>query len=199
MKDGLTPVTNQNVSGSVSNNLSKLEKEHYALQRYARRSNVEILGYQISLLGIVWRKKLLNYVMMLVLLLKSETLNLVIDCFKKKVTISCPTLPGKCPELFWVILVRIFPHSDWIWRDTPHLSVFSTDAGKCGTEQLRIRTPFTQCKRTIVRFVNKRSAEDLISKRKFFSTLDFNKLRFPRGTRIYFNANLCTIKTAGYV
>ena len=116
MKDGLTPVTIQNVSGSVSNNLSKLEKEHYALQRYARRSNVEILGYQISLLGIVWRKKLLNYVMMLVLLLKSETLNLVIDCFKKKVTISCPTLPGKCPELFWVILVRIFPHSDWIWR-----------------------------------------------------------------------------------
>ena len=43
MKDGLTPVTNQNVSGSVSNNLSKLEKEHYALQQYARRNNVEIL------------------------------------------------------------------------------------------------------------------------------------------------------------
>ena len=44
MKDGLTPVTNQNVSGSVSNNLSKLEKEHYALQQYVRRNNVEILG-----------------------------------------------------------------------------------------------------------------------------------------------------------
>ena len=27
---------------------------------------------------------------------------------------------------------RIFPHLDWIWRDTPHLSVFSPNAGKCG-------------------------------------------------------------------
>ena len=46
MKDSLTPVTNQNISGSVSNNLLKLEKEHYALQQYARRNNVEILGLQ---------------------------------------------------------------------------------------------------------------------------------------------------------
>ena len=27
-----------------------------------------------------------------------------------------------------VILIRIFPHSDWIQRDTPHLSVFSPNA-----------------------------------------------------------------------
>ena len=26
----------------------------------------------------------------------------------------------------------IFPHSDWIWRDTECLSVFSPNAGKCG-------------------------------------------------------------------
>ena len=44
MKDGLTPVTNHNVSGSVFNNLLKLEKEHYELQKYSRRNNVEILG-----------------------------------------------------------------------------------------------------------------------------------------------------------
>ena len=44
MKDGFTPVTNQNVSGSVTNNLLKLEKEHYELQQYSRRNNVEILG-----------------------------------------------------------------------------------------------------------------------------------------------------------
>ena len=43
----------------------------------------------------------------------------------------------KCPntELF---LVRIFPHSDWIGRDTKYytkkLSVFSPNAGKCGPE-----------------------------------------------------------------
>ena len=29
-------------------------------------------------------------------------------------------------------LSRICPHSDWIWRDTPYLSVFSPNAGKCG-------------------------------------------------------------------
>ena len=32
MKDGFTPATNENVSGSVSNKLLNLEKEHYELQ-----------------------------------------------------------------------------------------------------------------------------------------------------------------------
>ena len=27
---------------------------------------------------------------------------------------------------------RIFPHLDWIWRDTEYLPVFSRNAGKCG-------------------------------------------------------------------
>ena len=42
-------------------------------------------------------------------------------------------LREKCPntELF---LVRILPHSDWIWRDTTYLSVFSLNAGKYGPE-----------------------------------------------------------------
>ena len=44
MKDDFTPLTNQNVSGSVFNNLLKLEKEHYELRKYSRRNNVEILG-----------------------------------------------------------------------------------------------------------------------------------------------------------
>ena len=34
--------------------------------------------------------------------------------------------------VFGVILVRMLPHSDWIWRDTPYLSLFSPNAGKCG-------------------------------------------------------------------
>ena len=33
-------------------------------------------------------------------------------------------------SVFGVILVRIFPHSDWIWRDDPYLSIFSPNAGK---------------------------------------------------------------------
>ena len=35
-------------------------------------------------------------------------------------------------SVFGVILVRIFRHLDWIRRDTPYLSVFSSNAGKCG-------------------------------------------------------------------
>ena len=37
-------------------------------------------------------------------------------------------------SVFGVILVRIFPHSDLIRRDTPYLSVFSPNAGKYGSE-----------------------------------------------------------------
>ena len=43
MKDGFTSVANQNAGGSVSNNLLKLKKEHYELQQYSRKNNVEIL------------------------------------------------------------------------------------------------------------------------------------------------------------
>ena len=32
-------------------------------------------------------------------------------------------------------LVRIFPHSDWIRRDTEYLSVFSPNVGKYGPEK----------------------------------------------------------------
>ena len=46
-------------------------------------------------------------------------------------------------------------------------------------------------KRTIVRFVNRQFAEDLLSKPNISSTLYFNKLGFPWGTQIYFSANLC--------
>ena len=35
-------------------------------------------------------------------------------------------------------------HSDWIWRDTKYLFVFSPNAGKYGPEKLRIRTFYTQ-------------------------------------------------------
>ena len=44
MKDGFTSLINKNVSGSVSNNLLKLEKECSELQQYSRTYNVEILG-----------------------------------------------------------------------------------------------------------------------------------------------------------
>ena len=46
-------------------------------------------------------------------------------------------------------------------------------------------------KRTFVGFVNRRLAEYLISKQNITSTLNFNKLGFPRCTQTCFNANLC--------
>ena len=57
--------------------------------------------------------------------------------------ITTITLREKCSgtEFF---LVRMFPLSDWIQRDTSYLSVFSLNAGKYGPKKLRIWTFFTQ-------------------------------------------------------
>ena len=49
-------------------------------------------------------------------------------------------------SIFRVFLLRIFPHSDWIRRDTLYLSVCSPNTGKYGPEKFRIRELFTQCK-----------------------------------------------------
>ena len=90
MKDDFIPVTNQNVSGSVGNNLFKLEKEHYERQQHSRKNNVEILGLPHIFTGdhlTVKNVELCNDVGSMV---KSQTLKLAIDCFKKKVTISYP-------------------------------------------------------------------------------------------------------------
>ena len=55
------------------------------------------------------------------------------------------TLREKCPNTEF-FLVPIFPHSDWIRRDTEYPSVSSRNAGKYGPEKtLRIWTLFTQC------------------------------------------------------
>ena len=39
-------------------------------------------------------------------------------------------LREKCPNNTELFLVRIFPHSEWIRRNTKYLSVFSSNAGK---------------------------------------------------------------------
>ena len=53
-------------------------------------------------------------------------------------------LPENCPntELF---LVRNFPHSDWIRRDTEYLSVFSPNAGKIWTRRSSVFGHFSRC------------------------------------------------------
>ena len=50
----------------------------------------------------------------------------------------------KCVQIRSFFLVRIFPHSDWIRRDTKYHSVFSPNAGNYGPKKLRIWTLFTQ-------------------------------------------------------
>ena len=47
-------------------------------------------------------------------------------------------------SVFGVLLVRNFPHLDWIRRDTEYLFVFSPNAENYGQEKLRIWTLFTQ-------------------------------------------------------
>ena len=64
-------------------------------------------------------------------------------------------------SIFGVILICIFPHSDWIRRDTPYLSIFKPDARKYGSEYLRIRTLFTQWRMKIFKRCFWYSADDL--------------------------------------
>ena len=47
------------------------------------------------------------------------------------------SLREKCANTEF-FLARIFPHSDWIQRDTPYLSIFSPNVGKYGPE----KTPY---------------------------------------------------------
>ena len=60
-----------------------------------------------------------------------------------KLLISVLTTAWKV-SVFGVFLVYIFPHLDWIRKNTPYISAFSPNAGKHEPEKLRIRTIFTQ-------------------------------------------------------
>ena len=79
----------------------------------------------------------------MVLIYEQDLLNFC-QHFYQSYTVEIPfSLCKKCPS--WSFLACIFPHSDWIWRDTEYLSAFSPNAGKCGPEKLQIPTLFTQC------------------------------------------------------
>ena len=54
------------------------------------------------------------------------------------------TLREKCPNTEF-FLVRIFPHSDWIRRDTPYLSYAARMRENTDQKKLRIRSLFMQC------------------------------------------------------
>ena len=46
-------------------------------------------------------------------------------------------------SIFGVFMVRIFPHSDLIGKDTPYLSTFSRNVAKYGPEKFPMRPLFT--------------------------------------------------------
>ena len=50
---------------------------------------------------------------------------------------------------FGVILIPIFPHSNWIRRDTTYLSVFSPNAGKCGSNEDQINSEYGHLLRSV--------------------------------------------------
>ena len=54
------------------------------------------------------------------------------------------SLREKCPNIKF-FMVRIFSHSDRIWRDTKYLSVFSPNAGKYRPE----KTPYLDTFHTV--------------------------------------------------
>ena len=64
---------------------------------------------------------------------------------KRKLERNGLTSVAQKVSVFRVFLVRVFPHSGWIQRDTEYFSIFSPNTGKHGPEKLRIRTFFTQC------------------------------------------------------
>ena len=70
--------------------------------------------------------------------LNRRTKNTLITDFNQLITLreNCPNM-----EFF---LVRVFSHSNWIWRDTKYLSVVSPNAGKYRPEKTPYWTHFRQ-------------------------------------------------------
>ena len=61
---------------------------------------------------------------------KNKTNSIIlVSCHYSLLNLISFTLCEKCPNMEF-FLVRIFPHSDWIRRDTSYLSVFSPSAEK---------------------------------------------------------------------
>ena len=90
VKDGLTPVTNQNVSRSVTKNLLKLENEHYELQQYSRRNNVEILGLPDIFTGDRLTGKVAEFCNDVGVMIEIRDIEACHRLFQKKVTVNCP-------------------------------------------------------------------------------------------------------------
>ena len=103
-----------------------------------------------------------------------------------------------------LILVCIFPHSDWIRRHTPYLFVFSPNAGKWGPEKLQIPTLFAHylfvCVRLSPGSKSPSTKFQLMNQyrvfRWFYTTL--NVSRMLRRHRFFFFAYVHALKRVFY-
>ena len=105
-----------------------------------------------SVYGITWNDKGLYYLQKMTLALRLETgiflisfqaFYTVLNVRENRLSAKLITITSWTLSAFGVFLVRIFPHLNWIWRDTLYLFVFSPNAGKYGPEKLRIQALFT--------------------------------------------------------
>ena len=64
-----------------------------------------------------------------------------------------------CPNTEF-FLVRIFPHLDWIWRDTSYLSVFSPNARKYGPK----KTPYLDTFHPVLNSAKATQEHDILTK-----------------------------------
>ena len=76
--------------------------------------------------------------------------------------------------VFGVFLVHIFPHLEWIHRDTKYLSVFSPNAEKYGVKWLRIRTLFTQWEFIVIKKKWRSSSRGVLKKEVFLKILQIS-------------------------
>ena len=73
----------------------------------------------------------------------------ILISWSQPVKMSCVTLRENCPNTE-VFLVRIFPNSDWIRRDTEYLSAFSPNAAESGKIRTRKTCVFGHFSCTVI-------------------------------------------------
>ena len=76
-----------------------------------------------------------------------------------------------------VFLDRIFPHSDWIRKVTPYLSVFSPNAGKCGPEKSPNRYTFHACLMDLIK----------TSKQKCYCRMTNKIIKIQKSSKVYWS------------
>ena len=77
-------------------------------------------------------------------------------------------------SLFGVFLVRTFPHSDCIRRDTPYLSILGPNARIYEPEKLRMRTLFTQWIKLALSFYDQGPHSSVILMNSWYFNIAYN-------------------------